>query len=64
MRPGTMMSTGRDLDIALNDKAVLGVTANDGQLAFTRRGDLSLTSNGVLQIGDCDLVGHGIFLVN
>jgi flagellar basal-body rod protein FlgF len=56
MRPGSMMSTGRDLDIALNDKAVLGVTSNDGQLAFTRRGDLSLTANGVLQIGTGQIV--------
>lgn len=56
MRPGSMMSTGRDLDIALNGKAVLGVTSNDGQLAFTRRGDLSLTANGVLQIGTGQIV--------
>jgi flagellar basal-body rod protein FlgF len=56
MRPGSMMSTGRDLDIALNEKAVLGVTSNDGQLAFTRRGDLSLTANGVLQIGTGQIV--------
>lgn len=56
MRPGSMMSTGRDLDIALNGKAVLGVTSNDGQLTFTRRGDLSLTANGVLQIGTGQIV--------
>jgi flagellar basal-body rod protein FlgF len=56
MKPGSMMSTGRDLDIALNDKAVLGVTSADGQLAFTRRGDLSLTSNGVLQLGTGQIV--------
>ena len=56
MRPGSMMSTGRDLDIALNEKAVLGVTSTDGQLAFTRRGDLSLTANGVLQIGTGQIV--------
>jgi flagellar basal-body rod protein FlgF len=40
----------------LNDKAVLGVTSTDGQLAFTRRGDLSLTANGVLQIGTGQIV--------
>ena len=27
MKPGTMMVTGRDLDISLNEQAVLGVTA-------------------------------------
>ena len=37
MTPGTMMATGQDLDIAMNDAAVLGVTGADGTLAFTRR---------------------------
>ena len=51
MRPGAMMVTGRDLDVAINDKAVLGVSAPDGQLAFTRRGDLQVNAQGVLQNG-------------
>jgi len=49
MKPGTVMATGRDLDISLNDLAVLGVTAKDGALAFTRRGDLKLSNTGVLE---------------
>jgi len=56
MKPGTMMRTGRDLDIALNDKSVLGVTTEDGQLAFTRRGDLKVTASGVLQLGSGQIV--------
>ena len=52
MTPGTVMSTGRDLDIALNDKAVLGVTGSDETLAFTRRGDLKLSSKGILETGN------------
>jgi len=48
---GAVMVTGRDLDIALNDKTVLGVTGADGQLAFTRRGDLRVNAKGVLENG-------------
>ena len=46
-----VMVTGRDLDIALNNKTVLGVTGSDGTLAFTRRGDLRVNANGVLETG-------------
>jgi flagellar basal-body rod protein FlgF len=56
MAPGTMMLTGRDLDIAMNGQAVLGVTAGDGTLAFTRRGDLHLNAKGVLETGTGALV--------
>jgi len=56
MKPGTLMVTGRDLDISLNDQAVLGVTGKDGALAFTRRGDLRLSSNGTLETGNGVLV--------
>jgi flagellar basal-body rod protein FlgF len=52
MTPGTVMTTGRDLDIALNDKAVLGVTGSDDTLAFTRRGDLKLSPKGILETGN------------
>lgn len=51
MRPGAVMATGRDLDVSINDKAVLGVSTRDGQLAFTRRGDLQVSAAGVLQNG-------------
>ena len=48
--PGPMMVTGRDLDVAMNHKTVLGVTASNGELAFTRRGDLKVNANGVLEV--------------
>ncbi len=51
LRPGAVMGTGRDLDVAMNEQAVLGVTTRDGKLAFTRRGDLQVTASGVLQNG-------------
>lgn len=56
MAPGTMMLTGRDLDIAMNGQAVLGVTAGDGKLAFTRRGDLHINATGVMETGTGALV--------
>ena len=49
LRPGAVMTTGRNLDVAMNEESVLGVTAPNGQLAFTRRGDLQVNSAGVLQ---------------
>jgi flagellar basal-body rod protein FlgF len=51
MRPGSVMVTGRDLDVSINDQAVMGVSSRDGKLAFTRRGDLQVTSTGILQNG-------------
>ena len=51
MRPGAVMVTGRELDVSINDRAVLGVSTRDGQLAFTRRGDLQVSATGVLQNG-------------
>ena len=49
LAPGPLMATGRDLDILMNDQTVLGVQAPNGELAFTRRGDLQLSAGGVLQ---------------
>lgn len=54
--PGPLMVTGRDLDISLNHKTVLGVTASNGELAFTRRGDLKVNANGVLETGSGHIV--------
>lgn len=54
--PGPLMVTGRDLDISMNHKTVMGVMGNDGKLAFTRRGDLRVNSNGVLETGSGHMV--------
>ena len=51
-----LIATGNDLDIAMNDKAVLGVTGPDGTLGFTRRGDLRVSAKGVLETGN----GHAV----
>jgi flagellar basal-body rod protein FlgF len=60
MTPGPVMATGRPLDIALAEKAVLTVQAPNGDIAFTRRGDLKINTQGQLENGSGHLVlGNG-----
>ena len=51
-----LIATGNDMDIAMNDKAVLAVSGNDGTIGYTRRGDLRVNSKGVLETGN----GHAV----
>ena len=46
MTPGPLMVTGRHLDIAMEKEAVMVVRATNGELAFTRRGDLRIATDG------------------
>jgi len=46
--PGTMTETGRNLDIAMNGNAWLGVQALDGTEAYTRAGSLQVSPDGLL----------------
>ena len=60
LTPGTPMSTGRPLDVAMNDHTVLGVQTDQGEIAFTRRGDLKVNPTGVLENAAGELVmGEG-----
>jgi flagellar basal-body rod protein FlgF len=52
MTPGAMVSTGRTLDIAMQGQALLTVQASDGTEGYTRRGDLSVSPNGLLVNGE------------
>lgn len=62
---GTVMGTGRSLDVAMNGNGVLGVSAEDGTLAYTRRGDLRVNANGTLETGTGNLVrGEGGGTIN
>ena len=45
---GTMESTGRDLDIAVNGKGFIAVRGSDGQEAYTRAGDLRVSPTGAV----------------
>lgn len=56
MRAGTVAQTGRDLDIAMQADALLVVQAPDGEEAYTRRGDLQISTSGLLTTGD----GHPV----
>jgi flagellar basal-body rod protein FlgF len=60
LTPGPVMATGRPLDIALGDTAVMTVQAPNGDVAFTRRGDLKINPQGQLENGSGHLVlGNG-----
>lgn len=62
---GAVMVTGRALDVAVNGRAVLAVSASDGTLAYTRRGDLRVNAQGALETGVGNLVrGEGGNTIN
>lgn len=48
-RPGAIQNTGRDLDVAVQDKGWLVVQREDGSEGYTRNGSLKISENGVLQ---------------
>jgi flagellar basal-body rod protein FlgF len=52
MKGGTVTATGRALDIALAGDALLAVQADNGEIGYTRRGDLMLSASGLLTTGD------------
>src|SRR3954468_17288914 len=56
MAPGSVTTTGRDLDVAMQGDALLAVQADDGSEAYTRRGDLQVSPTGVVTTGDGHLV--------
>ena len=49
LKPGALIATGNAMDVAMNGSTVLAVSASNGELAFTRRGDLRVNSAGVLE---------------
>ncbi|MCP1675620.1 flagellar basal-body rod protein FlgF [Natronocella acetinitrilica] len=55
-RPGSVMTTGRDLDVAINGDGWFAVQGLDGGEAYTRRGDLRISSVGLLENG----AGHPV----
>jgi flagellar basal-body rod protein FlgF len=48
---GAIVSTGRDLDVAIQGKGWLAVQGPDGNEAYTRAGDLSVDATGTLRNG-------------
>jgi flagellar basal-body rod protein FlgF len=49
--PGTMQTTGRDLDVAVNGEGLIAVYGEDGKESYTRAGDLRITPEGFLRTG-------------
>jgi len=49
LSPGAINMTGNIMDVALNDKTVLGIQASDGEIGFTRRGDLRVSATGLIE---------------
>lgn len=45
---GSLMSTGRELDVAINGKGWFAVQGADGNESYTRAGDLRITPTGML----------------
>lgn len=58
--PGTLQTTGRDLDIAIRGKGWFAVESKDGIEAYSRAGELRLSAEGLLQTGDgLTVIGNG-----
>lgn len=53
---GSVISTGRDLDVAIQGRGFIAVQAPDGSEAYTRAGDLRIESGGLLTTGAGHLV--------
>ncbi len=57
---GSAQYTGNRLDIAINGDGFIAVQAADGSEAYTRRGDMQLNANGLLENGAGQLIlGNG-----
>ena len=48
---GAMQTTGGDLDVAINGEGYFAVKGADGKEAYTRAGDLRVTTEGLLKTG-------------
>ncbi|MFT4059769.1 MAG: flagellar basal-body rod protein FlgF [Legionella sp.] len=57
--PGSLMSTGRNLDIAVNGDGWFAVRGSDGKEAYTKAGGLNINANGQLVTASGKLVIGG-----
>jgi flagellar basal-body rod protein FlgF len=59
-KQGSVMTTGRDLDVMINSEGFFAVQAEDGSTAYSRRGDLHIDPSGLLLNGSNQIVmGEG-----
>jgi flagellar basal-body rod protein FlgF len=60
LAPGSVRTTGRDLDVAVNGEGYIAVQAPDGSEAYTRAGDLQVNVLGQLVTGKgAPVLGNG-----
>ena len=60
MDKGSIISTGRELDVAINGDGFIAVQNKDGNEAYTRAGDLRMDSEGRLTTGGgFSVLGNG-----
>lgn len=52
MDSGALQTTDNPLDVAVRDRGWIAVQASDGSEAYTRRGDLRVSPNGLLETGN------------
>lgn len=52
MKEGAIVETGRPMDVAMTGSTMLAVQSVDGAEAYTRRGDLSVSTTGVVENGE------------
>ena len=60
LKSGSLIETGRDLDVAVNGDGWIAVQAPDGSEAYTRAGELQVDVNGILRTGSgLPVLGNG-----
>lgn len=59
MTPGSMDYTGRNLDVAIQQDGWLAVRSANGQEAYTRNGNMQISSTGQLTINGDPVMGDG-----
>ncbi|MEN3031784.1 flagellar basal body rod protein FlgF [Chromobacterium amazonense] len=58
-RNGTVVETGRDLDVALQGDGFLAIAAPDGSEAYTRAGGMVAGADGTLSVNGHPVLGDG-----
>ncbi|WP_165664506.1 flagellar basal body rod protein FlgF [Metapseudomonas otitidis] len=59
LKPGPLMATGRDLDLAIRGPGLIAVQLADGREAYTRHGSLTVDAAGRLSLGGRPVLGEG-----
>ncbi len=55
-KPGPMLQTGRDLDVALQGKGMIAVQSHSGKEGYTRAGNFEISGDGLLTTAKGEMV--------